>query len=295
MGYAILAVSLLAGVTKGYCGKKMGSFAENTTSAVLLNLVRMLLCVAFGALLLVLSRDADSLTFEPKILAISALSGISTSVFVITWILAVRKSAYMMLDVFLMLGTLVPMLCGYVAFGEAVSAKQWLGFLVLVAAVVIMCSYNNAIKTKLTASSLVLLAVCGLSNGITDFLQKTFVRTVADAPLLIFNLYTYFFAAVTLGVIYPFAAAKQKPQFGEGVRGKYVYVFVMSATLLIHSYFKTMAASYLDSAQLYPLSQGCSLILSALMAAVMFKEKLTLRGILGIVTAFVGLLIMNFL
>ena len=48
---------------------------------------------------------------------ISALSGISTAIFVVSWLISVKKSAYMMLDIFLTLGTLVPMISGYFAFG----------------------------------------------------------------------------------------------------------------------------------------------------------------------------------
>ena len=67
----------------------------------------MSLCVVFGILLVFAYNDISYLTLNPKVLAISALSGISTAAFVITWLLSVRKSAYMMLDVFLMLGTLI--------------------------------------------------------------------------------------------------------------------------------------------------------------------------------------------
>ena len=52
---------------------------------------------------------------------------------------------------------------------------------------------------------------------------------------------------------------------------------------------------YLPAAQLYPLNQGGSLILSSVMAAVFFKEKLTMPCVLGILTAFAGLLFINVL
>lgn len=51
MGYLFLSISLLAGATKGYCGKKMGDFADTVQSAVLLNVLRMSLCVVFGIFL----------------------------------------------------------------------------------------------------------------------------------------------------------------------------------------------------------------------------------------------------
>lgn len=69
----------------------------------------------------------------------------------------------------------------------------------------------------------------------------------------------------------------------------------MSVCLFLNSYFKTLASGHLGAVLLYPLNQGCALILSAVMAAVLFKEKLTAKAVIGILTAFVGLLIINLL
>ncbi len=113
----------------------------------------------------------------------------------------------------------------------------------------------------------------------TDFSQKMFVKTLPNIPVSIFNLYTYIFAATTLFIVFlvPFINGKAA-QFEETSSNKYVYIIIMSASLILNSYFKTKAALYLDSAQLYPLSQGMALILSTLMASVFFKEKMTVRN-----------------
>ena len=74
-----------------------------------------------------------------------------------------------------------------------------------------------------------------------------------------------------------------------------LYIAIMALCLFGNSYFKTLAAAKLDSAQLYPLNQGAALILSMGMSAIFFKEKVTPKAILGIVLAFLGLLVMNLL
>jgi drug/metabolite transporter (DMT)-like permease len=73
------------------------------------------------------------------------------------------------------------------------------------------------------------------------------------------------------------------------------YVAVMSVCLFLNSYFKTTAAIYLDASQLYPLNQGLVIVLSAIMAAIFFKEKITARCLLGMVIAFAGLIFINVL
>lgn len=297
MGYLFLSISLLAGAIKGYCGKKTGNFASTLQSAVFLNLIRMVLCVVLGTVMVFAYKDIKSLSLSPAVLGISALSGISTSLFVVTWLISVRKSAYMMLDVFLMLGTLVPMTLSRILFDEHISSNQLFGFCILIVAVIIMCSYNNSVKVKLTVSSLSLLVICGLANGLTDFSQKTFVKLLPEMPISVFNMYTYIFSALTLAVVYCILVivTKQKACFENASIGKYVYILIMSIALTANSYFKTIAAVSLSSAQLYPLSQGTALILSTLMASLLFKEKLTFKCVFGVVLAFLGLIVMNVL
>ena len=293
MGYLFLSISLLAGIVKGYCGKKLGGFAANYQSAVLLNFVRMLLCVALGVMVVFASGDAAYLTATPGVLMTCALSGIGTAFFVVSWLLAVRKSAYMMLDVFLMVGTVIPMIGGYVRFAETIRHRQWIGFFLLVVAAVVMCSYHNSVKTKLSLSSFALLLACGAMSGIADFSQKLYVKSFPSMPISVFNLYTYVFAAATLAIVFLLRSGKEKTDFDRRPAKAGILLVIMAVALTANSYFKTMAARDLDSAQLYPLSQGAALVLSSVMATVCFQEKFTRKAFVGIVLAFVALMIMN--
>ena len=46
MGYVFLALALIAGATKGYCGKKTSGFVSGFRDSMLANMIRMLLCIA---------------------------------------------------------------------------------------------------------------------------------------------------------------------------------------------------------------------------------------------------------
>lgn len=294
MGYLFLSVALFCGAVKGFCGKKMSSYATTLKSAVLINLVRMTLCIILSLLSVFLSGNFAKLNASPELLLISALSGLGTSAFIVTWLLSVRKSAYMMLDVFLMLGTLVPSISGFFLYGEPIGIKRWGGFAVLVVAVLIMCSYNNSVKVKFTPTSFFLLVLCGLSNGVTDLSQKMAARTVKDLSVDVFNFYTYLFAALILLSFLLFLPKKEETELSAPLTMKpFVYVLIMAVALTANSYFKTVAAFYIVSAELYPLSQGISLILSTLMATFLFREKLKISAVVGIVLSFVGLMIIN--
>lgn len=299
MGYLFLVISLFASSATGYCGKKTSGYVNGYMDAMMANTIRMILCILIGAVMIAVGENAAQLKPTPYMIAISALSGISTSICVVSWLISVKKGAYMMLDVFLMLGVLVPIIAGRLLFGEAIKPTQWLGIGVLFVAVMIMCSYNNSIKEKMSISAVVLLIICGTANGLTDFSQKLFVMEMPDVPIAVFNFYTYVFSAAVLIIFYTVFSIKNNLQGTSpgrrGVKKIFGYIAVMAIGQFVNSYFKTKAAVFLGSAQLYPLHQGLILILSSIMSTLLFHERLTVKCIVGLVIAFFGLIIINVL
>lgn len=295
MGYLFLLTALVAGATKGYCGKKTSGYVNEYKDAMLANAIRMVLCTLIGFCMVVFTSGISHLRINTTVLLITLLSGAANSAFVVLWLVSVKRGAYMMLDVFCMLGILIPLIGCAAFFGEAIGINHIIGIAILLAAVCIMCSYNNSIKSKMTALSFILLLLCGLSNGISDFSQKLFVKLADGTSIAVFNLYTYLFSTVILTAFY-FVFAKQSDNKAlPDIKPIFLYILIMSVCLFLYSYFKTLAAQHLSSAQLYPLAQSGSLILSTIMSAVLFHERLNIKCIVGIALSFAALIIINVL
>lgn len=298
MGYLYLFGALLAGVSKGFCGKKVSGYTSGYGDASFVNVLRMGFCILIGAIAMLAQSTVPFSDFDLQTLWISALSGVTTAAFVVLWLISVKTGAYMMLDVFLMLGVGITVACCRIFLQEALRWNQILGFTLLVIAAWIMSSYNIAIKGKMTFKGVILLILCALANGMTDFSQKLFIRKVEGGSVAEFSFYTYIFAALTLLFAWIYFSAKDRRQGTERKpmpKSVYLMVGLMSVFLFLNSYLKTQAAAYLDSALLYPLNQGAGLLLSMLMAALFFKEKITPKCLLGLSVAFVALLIINLL
>ncbi|MBR5869284.1 MAG: EamA family transporter [Clostridia bacterium] len=294
MGYLYLGLALLAGAGKGFCGKRTSGLIKGFKGAALSNMIRMGFCVLFGLIMVIAGGEWGQMAQNWTVIGIAALSGVSTAVLVITWLVSARKSAYMLMDVFYTLAVLIPLILSAIFFDERIKWTQWVGVCILFAAVLLLCSYNNSVKTRLTPSALLILIVSGISNGLGDFSQKLFVKTSPEVPVSVFNLYTYLFAFLCLVIFLLFLKSDEKIE--ENAFRKIVgYIAVMALCLFAYSYFKTTAAGLLDSVLLYPLSQGAGMIIATTMAAVFFGEKITPRCLLGVATAFVGLLIINLL
>ena len=292
MGYLFLGISLLAGATKGFCGKKISGKVESMKGTCYINMIRMVLCTLIG-FFVVASEEISMLKIDLNTLVITALSGISTAMFVISWIISVRKGAYVMLDVFLMMGVGITVALCRIFFGEQIQIYQYIGYFMLVVAACILCSYSSNIKNRFTVKSFLILLICCISNGLADFSQKWFVYTVPSGSAGVFNFYTYVFSALVLMI---FFMIENKIEIGKN-DGKSFKIFLviclMSICLFANSYFKTLAAKYIDSATLYPLSTGIALIIAVMMGSLFFKEKITVKCVLGSVIAFAALIIMN--
>lgn len=301
MGYLFLSIALAAGITKGYCGKKTSFAIVTKSDSMLMNVLRMVACIAIGFLLILAQNDLGSLKADTFMILVGALSGIASAAFVVSWLLSVRSGAYMMVEVFLLLGVIVPIVLCRFLFNEKIGIFQIIGILILLVAVFIMCTYNSSIKGKMSVGSFMLLMLCGISNGISDFSQKLYTKMRPDGSAAAFNFYTYVFAAIVLAIAYiVFRAADNRGEIKprrphEVIKPIWLYVLIMAVCLFANSFFKTLAAQELEAILLYPLNQGCAVVLSLLMSAIIFKEKINSKCIVGICLSFVALLMINLL
>lgn len=301
MGYLFLALALAAGITKGYCGKRTSSCIVTKSDSMIMNLLRMVVCILIGLILVFVQSGPGALALDGYALFVTALSGVASAAFVVSWLLSVRTGAYMMVEVFLLLGVVVPIALCKVLFNEKIGLWQAVGILVLLVAVYVMTAYNSSVKGKLGVGSFLLLLLCGLSNGVADFSQKLFVKSRPEGSIAAFNFYTYVFAAAALLAAYLIFRQTDK-RSGEEIRKPVAvirpiwhFVLIMAVCLFANSFFKTLAAQYIDAVQLYPINQGSAVILSLLMSAVLFKERINAKCIVGICLSFAALLMINLL
>lgn len=305
IGYLFILGALLTGAVKGFCGKKTSSLVAKPKDAVFFNTVRMLLCVLISYLFVIFEGNFE-VEVDKNFILITLLSGVSNALFVITWLLTVRKNAYMTTDVALMLGSLIPAIGCLIFFGEPLSYKKLIGFALLIVAVIIMSNYNKSVTGKITLVGTLLLVITAVCEGVASFSQQLYkyLAQSETQTAAVFNFYSYVFAATTLLII-TFISAKEKDKSfgrslldaGNKISGAIIYIVIMAVCLFLNSYCQTLATTIgkITSEILYPVLKGGSLILSSLMAAIFFNEKITYKSVIGIIVAFIGLIIINVL
>lgn len=297
IGYLYLAVALFAGLTKGFCGKKTSSDMSTFKDCLFINLARMFFCAIIGFLLILVEWNFSSLTLTAQSFPIYLLSALGMSTFCVLWMYAYKQDAYVFLNIFTMLGSIVTCLLSLIVFGDPIKWNQWIGIAILFCAVTVMSKYNKEIKGKLSIKGILILIFGCIGCAVSDFSQKLYVKTIGES-VATFNFYTYAFGFVIILILHIITCTKQK-SFAvtpavSSKRNIWTY-FIMSFFLFLNTVFKTLAATLLTTAQIYPVLQGSNLICSGLMAHIMFKEKANTKSVIGMTIAFIGLLIMNLL
>ena len=292
MAYFYLLIALFSGVAKGYCGKTVSRDMSNFKECIFINLMRMLFSALVGLLLAVFKTDISGFMMTQESFFVYLLAAISMSVFCVAWMYAYQNEAYMFLSIFTMLGTVITCLLDIIFYNADIGLKQWCGMAILLLAVYIMSIYNKDIKGKPTVKGLTILIIGSIGSSLADFSQKVYTREIGQRAE-IFNFYMYAFSFVLLAIVYVGLKSKKSLNIMHSIYDKkhLLIYFAMAFFLYTNSVTKTMAATFLSSAQIYPVLQGANLILSAIMTHVLFKEKINVKGLAGIVIAFIGLML----
>lgn len=309
MAYLCLTLALLALGIKGYCGKKTSLYVRVTEDSLLFTLTRLILCALIGALVLVLG--GGSFAADGRMLAICALSGISSAIQLASWMVAVGCCTMVTLDVSATLGSLLPAILGTVIFGDTFSLPKMLGFALIMIAMPILAGHSTKTKGKMGLLGAAALVVLGVSDGIFGFGQQLYVRYYTEGgslatgvvyPKAVFNFYIYIFGAAALLVLWLILAARRhktdKTAFSlVGLTKPLPYIAVMAACLFIATFLQTACTGDygMPSQVLYPAIRGGCLVIGFLLGAIFFGERVTARSVLGASTALFGVVLLNVL
>lgn len=308
MGYLFVALALLSGGIKAFCGKKISGKTPTIKNAILTNFIRMLFCIVFGFLFVLAVDGVSALKMDTMAILLALGGSLATCIFLVSWLLAMRKNAYMTVEAFVLASMLVPVLLKLALYGEKVGVFQWIGLAILLFSVWLMSIYNNQTKGKLTAVGFALLLVVCLGNGLNSFTQNVFKTEFSMQSAAAFNFYVYVFSAALLGVT--FLCIKEKPtveaereKVGKDLtekeplfdKTKLLFIAIMAIFLFCNSYFITLANGYLPAVKLNPLLNVSALLVGLFISVVFFKEKLKTVSVIGVCLMVLGVIFINVL
>lgn len=213
---------------------------------------------------------------------------------------AIKGTSLVVCNMFALGGLFVPCVLGIFLFDEPMSIGQWTGLFVFVLSIYFLSAKGN-IEGKKAAKSFTLrtflmLVLSFITNGLIMVVQKYFALLVPDRNEAMYSFLTFGINAVMLYACMMFTDLKsKKDDAGRRINqikklSKILLVCgaVLALALFMINILVTMLASKISSAILFTVSSALSIVITALVGTLVFKEKLTVKNYIGIVLGFLA-------
>ncbi len=260
--------------------------------------MRMGMSAAFALLLLLLSGKALAFvsSLPPLGWLISCATGLTLTVSCICSLLAMHGSSVVLGSIFSMAGLLVPTIFGIFLFDQSVALAQWGGILCLFVAAALLASSSQTTNGKLTVKTVALLFGSMLANGTTMLLQTMYKNYVPAGDVTLYSFLQFAIPSIVMLLIFGIKSSTKEAKEKEKVKfSKKLIIFTVLAAIAIFviSQMSTVSSATVPPAVLFPVSDGGAVVISAIVAATIYKEKITYKSALGIAVGIFGVCVIN--
>ena len=304
--YLGLLLSSGGNAMKQFAMKNCGRRAPGAFNSICINMARSVICAVVSFIFWALT-DLGVTNGVGYLVAIMA--GIANAFSLFSWILASGLIPMSLIEIFSTFGSLVaPMLLApYLFGGDRVEFVQWIGCVLLVLSVFTFVDMKRSDKSGerkkgTLASTVAIVALQASSTGAVTILQKYYnyhVFSKGHGTMEYFNLISFSVMVVAFLIAFTlFCLLKRERIAGEGGRielpYKRVWFFIIMAGLGLYiAQYGSGVASALPSAIYFPLAKSVVMIETFLLDTLVFKDKFTVRNLLGVLLVIVAVILVN--
>ena len=300
--YGALLLSQLGTSAKQYAMKHCGIQTPGTFNSVCINLARSVVCLVVSAVIWLLT-DGTTSTLSGHIMMI--IAGIGTALTLLTWILSSRLISLTLLESVGMIGSLIiPLvLAPFLYEGDTVSPFQWIGCVLIFVSLFLFTGKDTSRKKESGVLwKILILSIYLAGTAVSMVLKKYYTYHITANNLGSIEYFTFigFVAAFLFFIVLFFVFhAKEKKQLPDGQKTVerpyqkvWKYILIAAVALYVFELFASYAAQ-LPSAIYYPLSRGLCVICTFLLDVLAFKDKVTLKKIIGLIVVLVAIVFIN--
>lgn len=214
----------------------------------------------------------------------------------------IRKNGVVLSSTFMRLGVLVPTAMAVLVFHEKPNVTQLLGFLVAVAAILVMNlkmgeSKDQSEKTaditevsteKKKVPGIVWLIILLLTGGFTDSLANVYDKAGNPDLKNQYLLFIFFVAFVCSFIGALLRGKKQKPKYRD-----FVWGFLIGIPNYFSARFLLLSLGQLPAILVYPAFNVATILVVTLVGVIGFKEKLEKNKVIALGMILLALVLLN--
>ena len=293
MIYIYLFSILIARVIQAIFSKLSSKETENIVQTVKYTAYQYTVSALLGLVLLL--TDISGIKIDLPTIAIALLSGISLFFSTFFTIYGMKSGTVSLVSMFSTAGLLVPIIAGAFMFKQPVSLVQWVGIVLFFLSAWLLIKSSENTYNGFNFKTFLLLIGAMLSNGLTMLAQQMYTHYVPGGNISLFSFLS--FGAVTIFGV-PTALSMGRSEKNTDLdknlsKTLYICGFAMAVAVFVINQFATSLTALLPPVFLFTFINGGGTIISTLVAAVMYKEKLSLYSILGVIIGLSSMIIIK--
>lgn len=177
---------------------------------------------------------------------------------------------------------IIPTLSGAIMFGEPFSTGKFIAMISLIFFVYL--SLDKSSTGKINTKWIIFCAICFFASGFIGIMQKLHQNSVHKD-----EIESFLAIAFACSFIYSAISAKRGECIAHFGVKEYILAIVCGICVFINNIFNLELSGVLPSQLFFPVVNGVPLVLSSIVAIVIFKEKITLVQGIGLAGGIVSL------
>lgn len=284
MIYVYLFSILIARVVQAVFSKRSSNEVKSIALTVRYTAYQYAISTALGLILLLTDVSGGKINAATVIIAL--LSGVSLFFSTFFSIYGMKSGTVSLVSMFGTAGLLVPIIAGVFLFDQPISLMQGVGTAIFFVSAWLLIKNSKNTYNGFSFKTFLLLLGSMLANGTTMLAQQMYTHYVPDGSISLFSFLSF---GTVAAAGYPTALVMGKTEKYKGANiklGKTLYIcgIALAAAVFVINQFATTLTALLPPVFLFTFINGGGTIISTLVAAVIYKEKLSVYSILGVIT-----------
>ena len=184
----------------------------------------------------------------------------------------------------------IPVVCGVILYNESLSLLKVLGIILALGAVY-LTSAKEKKENSIVKGGLLFPILLFLGSGIIDtFLKYIETNYVKDVPFFSGSIFAFAFLLGSLILLTRVLLKKEVLEFKNVIAG--VIIGIPNYFSIIY-FIKSLQINHLDTSVIFTINNVGIVLACTLVGILLFKEKLSFKNSIGVITAIVGIILVT--
>lgn len=297
MAALYIGIILLFRVVQAVFSKRSSNEIRNLPMVIGYSAYRMLLSALMAILLILIA--GVGFRMPGLTLPIAVFSGVMLFCSSMCSIFAMKTGSVSLCSLFATAGLLIPCFAGIFLFDQPIHPMQWVGIGIFFVSAVLLIGSSRKICAGFSRKTVFLLLGSLLSNGCTMLAQQMFTRYVPDGDVSMFSFLSFGTIGVLCTVVFAVLCFRQKGAEG-GILADWrlnkpllLCGFALAVAVFVINQLATLSTALVSPVVLFTFINGGDMMISTLVAALLYRERLTPQSVAGVLCGAASLILVQ--